>query len=457
MINKKVKLEIEGFNIVEEVSNEQFAIVEVYVAHDGNNKHNLPIALSVLKRAAKTLKNKPLVAGFDGNDFEGHEPDETPVGVFPESTKISYKKKGNKTYLVAEAIMWKQYAQWAYDRFVESNYRNVSMEIEVLEFGDVQEDGLQDINSFVFSAVTILGGTHRPACEGADASIIKFTEKVKENASKYYGKYSWESNLVLDLEGVNTGKEGTEDMGDNKEKEVINDVVVETPEVIEDTVVETVEEVTAEPTAEAEAEVVVEEVAEEAEFEKTEDKDEDTDDKATMEDDDKEDSDEDADDDKDEDDKEEMSDEAEVKCEASEEGADTNVPSETITEEGGEVTPAGEAEVVEDVVNPEVEALQEKVAELEKIVAEFEAEKHATQVEAILASEDIAEVLSTDQKTELREKAKTFSLDNLNTFANEVKALAFEQVKKENGKYSFAKMPMVDYQSASETTGRYSW
>ena len=37
----------------------------------------MPIDLSVIKKAKRTLKNKFLVAGFDGDDFEGHEPDST--------------------------------------------------------------------------------------------------------------------------------------------------------------------------------------------------------------------------------------------------------------------------------------------------------------------------------------------------------------------------------------------
>ena len=76
MMNKKVDLKIDKFDVIDDYSDDQLAIVEVYVCHDGNNLHDMPIDLSVIKKAKKTLRNKFLVAGYDGEDFEGHEPDE---------------------------------------------------------------------------------------------------------------------------------------------------------------------------------------------------------------------------------------------------------------------------------------------------------------------------------------------------------------------------------------------
>ena len=34
---------------------------------------------------------------FDGNDFEGHEPDEQIVGFFPESSKMKFEKRKGRT------------------------------------------------------------------------------------------------------------------------------------------------------------------------------------------------------------------------------------------------------------------------------------------------------------------------------------------------------------------------
>jgi hypothetical protein len=177
-------LPIDGMNITDEVLDNHLAIIEVYVCHDGNNAHNLPIDLETLKDAQDTLKNKPLVAGFDGSDFEGHEIDEVLIGYFPESTNIRYVKKNDKTYMVADAIMPKLYAKWAYDIFNNKNDKSVSMEIEVLDYEE--KPLFTKINKFIFNAVTVLGENHLPACEGSKASIIKFS---KESAEKIYEKH----------------------------------------------------------------------------------------------------------------------------------------------------------------------------------------------------------------------------------------------------------------------------
>lgn len=186
----KLSFEVQKFSIMDDISDEQFAFVEVYVCHDGNNAHNMPISFEVLDRAKDTLKNKFLVAGYNGRDFKGHEKDEMIVGFFPESSKMWFEEVNGKKYLVAEAIMSKIYAKWAYDIFVQSNKKDVSMEITILD--TEEHDNVTNIKEFVFNGVTILGNSHIPACEGANASIIKFS---KENALRVYNDHSSSSTI----------------------------------------------------------------------------------------------------------------------------------------------------------------------------------------------------------------------------------------------------------------------
>ena len=186
----KLSFEVQNFSIMDDISDEQFAFVEVYVCHDGNNAHNMPISFEVLDRAKDTLKNKFLVAGYNGRDFKGHEKDEVIVGFFPESSKMWFEEVNGKKYLVAEAIMSKIYAKWAYDIFVQSNKKDVSMEITILD--TEEHDNVTNIKEFVFNGVTILGNSHIPACEGANASIIKFS---KENALRVYNDHSSSSTI----------------------------------------------------------------------------------------------------------------------------------------------------------------------------------------------------------------------------------------------------------------------
>ena len=489
-MNKELSFEVEGFNVIDDYSDNQLAIVEVYVCHDGNNHHNMPIDLSVIKKAKRTLKNKFLVAGFDGDDFEGHEPDEQIVGFFPESSEMKFVEKDGRTYLVAQAIMSKVYAKWAYDVFVddENNYRSVSMEITVLGTEVNDDDGLEHITKFVFNGVTLLGESHMPACEGANASIIKFS---KENALKVYSKRLKNSDkikkdFVKDMElAEGLRKEESEKM-DEKEK-----------------VVETVED--------EEVETLVAEKEKEEEQEEKPNSDDDTymeDKKCECEEDkmsEDEKSDEESDEEENEDDKEDDDDkdEEDMECEKDFESLTVeqkyevfrsavkeslngcgyletyddeylyiydycenntfrysytldgtnciiDVDSKTRVMRGGYV----EFEKYEEN-NTKFEALEKENCELKGKLAAYETAEKDKSVEAILSK--VIDVLPAERIAELREEAVNYSLDNLSVFENEVKAIAFEVVADQvkGKKYSFERMPINE--GMERKTSKYGW
>lgn len=489
-MNKELSFEVEGFNVIDDYSDNQLAIVEVYVCHDGNNHHNMPIDLSVIKKAKRTLKNKFLVAGFDGDDFEGHEPDEQIVGFFPESSEMKFVEKDGRTYLVAQAIMSKVYAKWAYDVFVddENNYRSVSMEITVLGTEVNDDDGLEHITKFVFNGVTLLGESHMPACEGANASIIKFS---KENALKVYSKRLKNSDkikkdFVKDMElAEGLRKEESEKM-DEKEK-----------------VVETVED--------EEVKTLVAEEEKEEEQEEKPNSDDDTymeDKKCECEEDkmsEDEKSDEESDEEEKEDDKEDDDDkdEEDMECEKDFESLTVeqkyevfrsavkeslngcgyletyddeylyiydycenntfrysytldgtnctiDVDSKTRVMRGGYV----EFEKYEEN-NTKFEALEKENCELKGKLAAYETAEKDKSVEAILSK--VIDVLPAERIAELREEAINYSLDNLSVFENEVKAIAFEVVADQvkGKKYSFERMPINE--GMEHKTSKYGW
>ena len=489
-MNKELSFEVEGFNVIDDYSDNQLAIVEVYVCHDGNNHHNMPIDLSVIKKAKRTLKNKFLVAGFDGDDFEGHELDEQIVGFFPESSEMKFVEKDGRTYLVAQAIMSKVYAKWAYDVFVddENNYRSVSMEITVLGTEVNDDDGLEHITKFVFNGVTLLGESHMPACEGANASIIKFS---KENALKVYSKRLKNSDkikkdFVKDMElAEGLRKEESEKM-DEKEK-----------------VVETVED--------EEVETLVAEEEKEEEQEEKPNSDDDTymgDKKCECEEDkmsEDEKSDEESDEEENEDDKEDDDDkdEEDMECEKDFESLTVeqkyevfrsavkeslngcgyletyddeylyiydycenntfrysytldgtnctiDVDSKTRVMRGGYV----EFEKYEEN-NTKFEALEKENCELKGKLAAYETAEKDKSVEAILSK--VIDVLPAERIAELREEAVNYSLDNLSVFENEVKAIAFEVVADQvkGKKYSFERMPINE--GMERKTSKYGW
>lgn len=496
-MDKKISFSIDGFSVIDDYSDSQLAIVEVYVCHAGNNLHDMPIDLSVIKKAKKTLKNKFLVAGFDGDDFEGHEPDEVIVGFFPESSVMRFEEKDGRTYLVAQAIMSKVYASWAYDVFVNdgSNERAVSMEITVLGT-EVGDDGLEHITKFVFNGVTLLGKNHMPACEGANASIIKFS---KENALQVYSKHFEKSSDKIKKDFVENmklaeglGKEEQDSM-DKKEKEVKATVEEEKLETSTENEKEEEKEKLEVPKSSDEDAYMSDDSDEK--FADNEDKDS-KDDKEDDEDD-KDDDDEEKDDDK-EDDKEKdmecnkdfesltVEQKYEVFRSAVRESLDgcgylesfddeylyvydycegytykysytldgtvatIDKESKTGVMRGGYV----DFEVYEEE-QKEIEALQKENCELKGKLATYETAEKEKSVEAILS--EVIDVVSNDKIAELREKSANYSLDNLSVFENEVKAIAYEAMadKAKESKYSFHKMSVNS--ELSHKTSKYGW
>ena len=489
-MNKELSFEVEGFNVIDDYSDNQLAIVEVYVCHDGNNHHNMPIDLSVIKKAKKTLKNKFLVAGFDGDDFEGHEPDEQIVGFFPESSEMKFVEKDGRTYLVAQAIMSKIYAKWAYDVFVddEDNYRSVSMEITVLGTEVNDDDGLEHITKFVFNGVTLLGESHMPACEGANASIIKFS---KENALKVYSKRLKNSDkikkdFVKDMElAEGLRKEESEKM-DEKEKvvETVEEEKVETP-VAE----EAKEEETFEEKSNSDEDTYMEDEKCECKEDKMSEDEKSDEESEEEKEDDKED-----DDDKDEEDMECGKDFESLTVEQKYEvfrsavkeslngcgyletyddeylyiydycenntfrysytldgtNCTIDVDSKTRVMRGGYV----EFEEYEEN-NTKFEALEKENCELKEKLAAYETAEKDKSVEAILSK--VIDVLPAERIAELRDEAINYSLDNLSVFENEVKAIAFEVVADQvkGKKYSFERMPVND--GMEHKTSKYGW
>ena len=450
MAKKTFNVDVENFEIVaEEYSDDQLAVVEVYVCHDGNNRHNVPISREALVKAKDTLKNKFLVAGFNGVDFEGHEPDEQIVGFFPESSKMRFELRGERTYLVAQAIMSKVYAKWAYDVFANGkNHRDVSMEITVLR-GEVDEyDNLLTIDEFVFNGVTILGVDHVPACEGSGASIIKFD---CENALKVYNEHREDTAMVKF-----SGKEEVGAMDETKE-------VVETTDIQETEVNET--------EGNAEVSEVVEEVKAEDTTEDEKESSKEDDETMYSEDDKEDDSEDDKEDDSDDDDSKEDV-EKEVENETNTECEDTKIcekcgKEECVCEsENNENLPTencgaeepteneGETEDLESV-KAERDSLLEKCEVLQSKVEKYEAEEKAIKVENILS--EVIDLFTADEVSELREESNKYSLDELNIFDNEVKAKAFDKVKNhkvENKK--FTKVAINDVLDNKQVS-KYTW
>ena len=438
---EKFSIDVASFEIVpEEYSDSQLAVVEIYVCHDGNNRHNVPITREALVRAKDTLKNKFLVAGFDGNDFEGHEPDEQIVGFFPESSKMKFEKRKGRTYLVAQAIMSKVYANWAYEIFKEKgNHRDVSMEITVLA-GQVDEnDNLLTIEEFVFNGVTILGLSHVPACEGSSASIIKFD---CENALKVYNEHRDDTAMV---EFSGKEEKGTMD----ETKEVVEEVEV-TVEAETEKEAEKVEETTEtqEESSKEDDNTMYSEDDKEKDFESEDDKSEDDDDDDSDDSDDEDESKEDIEEKVENEAKSEEVEDVEKECKNEE-----NLPTENCE------TDEPEKEEDPETVKAERDSLKTECEVLRDKVEKYEAKEKSVQVESIISG--VLELFSADEISELREESKKYSLDELNIFENEVKAKSYDKmVSSKNFSVkdkSFTKMAVNDVLDNKQNISKYTW
>lgn len=212
-----LKFDIEKAELIKTVSDEEFAIMRVFVCHDGNNTHNLPISLDTIKLSAEnSLRGKPILYEYvpSTGDMGSHSPSQIPGGYFRENQTFEYVEQDEKTFLVAEAVFWKIYGSKAYELFVQENYRPVSMEIRVLETELNEENNLEEITNMSFMGVTILGLDIPEACKGSNTQIIKFTEAVKEaEKALQFSSSENEENL-----NINSNEKEDEQMSFNKQE-----------------------------------------------------------------------------------------------------------------------------------------------------------------------------------------------------------------------------------------------
>lgn len=199
---------------------------KVYIMHEGTNRNNTSFSKKAIKKAEKTIKNRPLLAYIevdeDGNakDFSDHRMKlkkikngiemyylEKPIGVFPESCNPRYEEIGGVTHFVADCYIWEGYSNEALSLIDEADgEKQVSMEIAVLD-SETTEDGITDITDFNFMAVTVLGDDIVQGMNGTcglemfsnNSNIEEFT---KEITSKIKEIEEGENKMEKDIYGL---------------------------------------------------------------------------------------------------------------------------------------------------------------------------------------------------------------------------------------------------------------
>ena len=137
-----------------------------------------------------TLKNVPIVAQYsdETGNFKGHEFDVRGnaltygIGVIPESAEqwIEEVEENGETkkYLCSDVLLWKR--QKKEFEFIKNHKGlNVSMEVMITD-ANFDDNEILNIDSFYFTAVTVLGVGVAPAFDSANITFAKNEEQIKE-------------------------------------------------------------------------------------------------------------------------------------------------------------------------------------------------------------------------------------------------------------------------------------
>lgn len=202
---KKIMLPMK-FEMSNEMLNENFHKVKLYVCHNGENYNNSNFSDLAIAKASKTLQNIPILAyikrdedgkalGFGGHEVEYRleEKDgefvfrehyyEVPIGVIPTQNEYSIESIEGRNYVVCSGYIWKCYANEAYDLLLDNLEQSVSMEISVND-GKFLSSGVYDILDYEYLGVTVIGV--EPAMENAKIQMSFssnndiYEEKIKE-------------------------------------------------------------------------------------------------------------------------------------------------------------------------------------------------------------------------------------------------------------------------------------
>lgn len=184
-MNETIKqFSINDVNLFKDDDSADFALAEIYFLSDGNNAQNCPIPTEVLKRDAKTVLGKFVVAKFDKwvGDVTSHDTEEVIIGYVPMESEVRFVEKDGRTFAVCDAIISKIYSTEVYNLFKEENYRSVSSEFSCSQ-PNANEMGEGEVDALIVRGITLLGKSVRPAISGANMQIKKFSEK---EADEYY-------------------------------------------------------------------------------------------------------------------------------------------------------------------------------------------------------------------------------------------------------------------------------
>ena len=158
-----------------------------------------------------TLKNVPIVAQYsdETGNFKGHEFDVRGsaltygIGVIPESAEqwIEEVEENGvvKKYLCSDVLLWKR--QKKEFEFIK-NHKDLSVSMEVMITNSSFDDNeILNIDSFYFTAVTVLGIGVAPAFDSANITFTKQEEQIQQMMFELNNFESEENEMPKTIEG----------------------------------------------------------------------------------------------------------------------------------------------------------------------------------------------------------------------------------------------------------------
>lgn len=234
--------------------------VKLMIVHPGRNRNYSSISEEAINEAMESVKNIPILGyvkrddNGDIDDFDSHNMEtrivdgdngfkvetvylEKPIGVIPESCNPRFEEIDGHKYFTVDGYVWKSYSNSAYKLIENSEFKNISMEIKVVDgdYDDIEE--VYNITKYRYEGVTVLGDCVEPGIKGANMTKYSKCSDYKQALEDICKEiYSLESEVnTMENEVTEIVEEVVETMQDET-VEINPEATIEVEEIV--TVVE---------------------------------------------------------------------------------------------------------------------------------------------------------------------------------------------------------------------------
>lgn len=243
----KMKFSIDKFSVdqLQDMSDSQFMKGRMRAFADGLNENNIYFSLDGIKRAAKTILGKPMLAAFtfwNPDGLGGHDKEEFPVGYVPEDSEITFEEsEDGRTFLCCDFYIWKNYTNGIEDILVSSEgIKAISVELKAINPIDDKEKGITIVDNFVFYGITILSDSLNPAVRDASLKVLKFSTEEFNKDKDVFDKLR--ESLKINNSAIEESNKGSFLMQNNNKEENMEEEIKNSVEQQEEVILNSAEE-----------------------------------------------------------------------------------------------------------------------------------------------------------------------------------------------------------------------